>query len=217
MSTDTCSQSSCLERLLAAALEVFRESGYRGSIDAVAKRAGVARQTIYNHFESKDALFLAALDQAVGEVFAPLESEEGDCQSRLMQFSLRFRSRVLSPEAINLHRVLVAEAPRFPALAQEFYQRVIINSRQRLARMIEAGMQEGCLRKDDPMEAASLYLDILAAPEHESLLFMSGTINPADEEKKVQRVMELFGRLYVNPDSPCALEHAAQEQKTERI
>ncbi|SFN69571.1 transcriptional regulator, TetR family [Formivibrio citricus] len=213
MSADTGSPPSCLDRLLAAALDVFRESGYRGSIDAVAKRAGVARQTIYNHFESKDALFLAALDQAVGEVFAPLESEEGDCCSRLMQFSLLFRERVLSPEAINLHRVLVAEAPRFPELAQAFYQRVIIHSRQRLARMIEAGMQEGYLRQDDPMEAASLYIDILAAPEHESLLFMSGTIDSAEEEKKVQRVMELFGRLYVNPDLPCALKSATQEQK----
>ncbi len=206
MSADTCSQSSCLDRLLAAAFEVFCESGYSACIDAVAKRAGVARQTIYNHFESKDALFFAALDQAVSEVFALLESEEGDCRSRLMQFSLRFRSRIFAPEVINLHRVLVAEAPRFPELAETFYQRFIINSRQRLARMIEAGMQEGSLRQDDTMEAASLYLEILVAREHNALLFQAETIDPAEEEKKVERAIELFGRLYATPDSQCALE-----------
>ncbi|MBN8764196.1 MAG: helix-turn-helix transcriptional regulator, partial [Thiobacillus sp.] len=45
------------ERLLAAACEAFCEEGYQVSIDHIAARAQVARQTLYNYFHSKDELF----------------------------------------------------------------------------------------------------------------------------------------------------------------
>lgn len=193
-------QSSCPMRVLEAALEVFGESGYRGSIDAVAKRAGVARQTIYNNFENKDALFLAAVEMAVGELFSVLDDDSDDWYERLVRFSLQFRERVLSPEAISLHRVLVSEAPRFPELADAFYQRVVMMKRQRLAKLIENAIQKGCLRDEDPLEMADFFLDLLVASAHRALLFGTVKLDPALEEKKVKRALELFGRAYANPD-----------------
>lgn len=191
---------NCPARVLEAALEVFGETGYRGSIDAVAKRAGVARQTIYNNFENKDALFLAAVERAVGELFSILDDEEGDWYLRLVRFSLQFRERVLSPEAINLHRVLVSEVPRFPALADAFYQRVVLMKRQRLARLLENAIQKGCLREEDPLEMADFFLDLLVASDHRALLFGAVKLDLALEEKKVHRAIELFERAYANPD-----------------
>ncbi|MDH5264591.1 MAG: TetR/AcrR family transcriptional regulator, partial [Betaproteobacteria bacterium] len=58
---------ACRERLVRAASEVFREEGYRASIDAIAARAGVARQTIYNHFASKEDLFRGVANLAAAE------------------------------------------------------------------------------------------------------------------------------------------------------
>ena len=191
---------SCPARVLEAALELFSEAGYRASIDAVAKRAGVARQTIYNNFENKDALFLAALEQAVGDLFAVLEDGEGDWYSRLVQFSLSFRAKALSPAAIGLHRVLVAEAPRFPVLADAFYQRVILMSRQRLARLFEIGIQEGCLRNEDPQEAAYFFIELLLGSDHTAMLFTGEKVDPSLKKQKVQRAIELFARAFANPD-----------------
>lgn len=194
--------TSCPDRVLEAAFEVFCESGYRASIDAVAKRAGVVRQTIYNNFENKEALFLAVLEQAVRDVFATLSAEDDDWYSRLLAFSMQFRAKVLSAQAVNLHRLLIAEAPRFPALAQAFYQRVILFSRQQMAQVIAQAMQDGCLRAEDAMEAAHVYLDLLVSHDHDALLFGNAALDPAQETAKVERAITLFMRAYANPASP---------------
>ena len=59
------------QRIIAAAREAFLEQGYDGvSMDEVAKRAGVAKQTVYAHYASKDALFLAVIDSVKGKVLS---------------------------------------------------------------------------------------------------------------------------------------------------
>ena len=147
-------------------------------------------------------MFLAALEQAVREVFAMLSTDEGDWYSRLVAFSLQFRSKALSAQAVNLHRLLIAEAPRFPALAHAFYQRVIVFSRQQLAQVIALAMHEGCLRQEDAMEAAHVYLDLLIARDHDARLFTDIVLDPAQEAAKVERAITLFMRAYANLDSP---------------
>jgi AcrR family transcriptional regulator len=57
------------ERLLATARELFGRDGYEAtSVEAVLKEAGVAKGSLYHHFENKPALFDAVLDQVVAEV-----------------------------------------------------------------------------------------------------------------------------------------------------
>jgi len=56
--------SQTRERLLQAAMELFARSGFHAiGLDAIIDAAGVSKQTFYNHFESKDALVLAALQR----------------------------------------------------------------------------------------------------------------------------------------------------------
>ncbi len=123
----------CPDRVLAAAFDVFCESGYRASIDVVAKRAGVARQTIYNNFPSKEALFSAAMAAGVHELFAGLENDDGDWHARLVRFSLQFRARVFSQQLVKFRRVMMAEAQRFPELARNFYNSTVLLCRRQLA------------------------------------------------------------------------------------
>ncbi|MBB5936912.1 TetR/AcrR family transcriptional regulator [Streptomyces zagrosensis] len=63
------------EAILRAAVEVFLREGYaRASVDAIAEEAGVAKQTVYNHFGDKERLFLAAVEgerQRVAASFTP--------------------------------------------------------------------------------------------------------------------------------------------------
>jgi AcrR family transcriptional regulator len=61
------------ERLLVALAECLRERGYdRTTVSLIGKRAGVSKSDFYKHFESKDACFLAAYDEAVERVRAPV-------------------------------------------------------------------------------------------------------------------------------------------------
>jgi AcrR family transcriptional regulator len=59
------------ERLVATARELFGRDGYEAtSVEAVLKEAGVAKGSLYHHFENKPALFDAVLDQVVAEIAA---------------------------------------------------------------------------------------------------------------------------------------------------
>ena len=59
------------EKLLATARRLFGRDGYEAtSVEAVLREAGVARGSLYHHFDSKPALFDAVLDQVVAETAA---------------------------------------------------------------------------------------------------------------------------------------------------
>ncbi|WP_083930526.1 TetR/AcrR family transcriptional regulator C-terminal domain-containing protein [Chitiniphilus shinanonensis] len=196
MSPAPSCHGDCAARVLDAALEVFCESGYRSSIDAVAARAQVARQTIYNHFGNKEALFCVALTRAVKEVFTALATDDGDYRARLFNFGMRFRQRVLAPDAINMHKLLISEASRFPELAKSLYESCFVYSRRQMAAVLQSAMDKGVLRREDPMEAAHILMDMLVSHDHTLLVFGCTELDPAEEERKVNRSLELFLRIY---------------------
>ena len=74
------------QRLLDAACEAFREEGYQVSIDRIAARAQVARQTVYNHFPGKDALFAEVVRHAIQSVLVTLDRDD-DVRATLLAFS----------------------------------------------------------------------------------------------------------------------------------
>lgn len=143
------------ERLLAAACETFREEGYQVSIDRIAARAQVARQTLYNHFHSKDALFGEVVRHSIQSVLVTLD-EDGDVRATLLAFGDAYRTRLLSPEGLAIFRTMVAEAPRFPELAKQFFRQGPHTTRKRLAKYLAHAMEAGELRKDDPDFAAEM-------------------------------------------------------------
>ena len=66
--------------IICAAREAFLEKGYDGvSMDEVASRAGVAKQTVYARYTSKDALFLAVVESLQGRMLSAV-SATGRCQ-----------------------------------------------------------------------------------------------------------------------------------------
>lgn len=191
-----CVNPACAERILDAALEVFKEHGYRASIDAVASRADVARQTIYNHFESKEALFGAALQRAIAELFSSVRTADGDLRERLIRFGLELRERCLDPESIKLQRVLINEAPRFPELADGFFKHCFLGAYTQMATVFEKAMNEGSLRRDDPVEMARLFMEMLVGFDRSRMLFGGMAPSGVGEKKQVTRVVDFFMRAY---------------------
>lgn len=187
---------ACPHRILEAALEVFCEHGYRASIDAVASRANVARQTIYNHFRSKEALFGAALEKAIAELFSAVRTSDGDLRDRLIRFGLELRVRALSPESIKLQRVLIGEAPRFPELADSFFKHCFLGSYAQMSAVFEKAMGEGRLRRDDPVEMARLFMEMLVGLDRWRSLYGGTAPQAAGEKKHVTQVVDFFMRAY---------------------
>ena len=149
------------QRLLDAACEAFREEGYKVSIDRLAARAHVARQTVYNHFPSKDALFAEVVRHAIQSVLVTLD-RDGEVRATLLAFSEAYREKILSADGIAIFRALTAEAPRFPALAKQFFRQGPQTTRKRLAEYLARAMEQGRLKRDDPDFAAEMLTAMLA-------------------------------------------------------
>ncbi len=66
------------ERILAAARDVFAESGYGAALDEIAARAGVGPGTVYRAFATKEALFHAVVTARVADLVAEAHGRAGD-------------------------------------------------------------------------------------------------------------------------------------------
>lgn len=185
------------EILLQAATEVFLEHGYGASVDMIIARAGVARQTFYNHFGNKQSLFAEAMQNCIAEILVTLNDETGDLRETLLHFALTYRQRALSPEGIARYRMATGQAPRFPELTSERFSRGLGLMLDSLAGFLQRAMKAGQLRKEDPKFAAEVLLSMLVGLERTRLLFGIG--NPArNEALHVQHLVDGFLRMYAN-------------------
>lgn len=182
-------------RVLRAATSSFLARGYASSVDDIARRAGVAKQTVYHHFPSKDALFKEVAHDLVRRVLVELEGEPQDLRAGLVRFALAYRGRVLSAEGIATFRAVMPEVPRFRALAKSMYAASAGEMVRQLAAYLERAMQAGRLRRDDPQFAAELLLGMLVGHDRIKRLFGVIPGNGSDAERSA-RIVDCFLRAY---------------------
>jgi AcrR family transcriptional regulator len=110
------------ERILEVASALFLAEGYGAtSIERVARRAGISKRTFYHRFADKPALFGAVVHRLIARLLPPevrLRLGEASIARKLTQLARLILAASLSAEALALHRVIVAEATRFPELAR---------------------------------------------------------------------------------------------------
>lgn len=186
------------ERVLRAAAEAFLHRGYHASVDDIARRAGVAKQTVYHHFPSKHRLFEAAACDLAKHLLVELEAGPGDVRTALVSFARAYRKRVLGREGLAMFRTLTAEVPRFPDLARAVYQGGAGEMVRRLAGVLKSAMEKGELMRDDPQFAAELFLSMLAGQERVRRLYgINGKTNGSEpESRRVPRIVDCFLRAY---------------------
>jgi AcrR family transcriptional regulator len=121
--------------ILSVSLGVFLRCGFAGAtIDELASAAKVTKRTIYSYFGDKDALFAAMVkDLAVG-VSLDASTDRGTLEA----LAARIIMRVHSNELVGLHRLVIAEAGRFPELAKVLHANGDARHMARLADHIRA-------------------------------------------------------------------------------
>ena len=116
--------------ILDAARRLFLDAGYDGvNLDQVGRAAGVSRQTVYNQFGSKDAVFRAVVDRhweairtEVGAVSAPSLGSAADAEEVLRRFARSLLRFVHETDQIAFTRLVIAESRHLPWIAEAFYQ-----------------------------------------------------------------------------------------------
>jgi TetR/AcrR family transcriptional repressor of mexJK operon len=183
------------ERVLRAATSSFLAHGYRSSVDEIARRAGVAKQTVYHHFPNKDELFKEVARDLAQRVLVELESPPADLRDGLLRFGAAYRGRSLGAQGIATFRTLVPEVPRFRAQARAMYANSAGEMVRRLASYLEGAMDGGTLRRDDPRFAAEMLLSMLAGLDRMKRLF--GVADEGESEaRRTARIVDCFLRAY---------------------
>ena len=183
-------------RLIQAATEAFMKEGYRASVDSIAVRAGVAKQTLYNHFPSKDDLFCEVVRRATDAILVSLDYDDTDVGESLLRFGALFRSKLLGDDGLAMFRALIGEVPRFPDLAQSFCDNGPGQMARRLADFLRGAMEKGLLRSDDPIFAAEMLLGMLSGIERTRRLCGEPPLSPDDEATRVARIVDCFLGAY---------------------
>jgi TetR/AcrR family transcriptional regulator, mexJK operon transcriptional repressor len=189
------------ERLLDAATEVFIEHGYDASVDMLVARAGVARQTFYNHFENKQSLFSEAMRNCVSDILIPLSQHSSDLRASLKKFAQTYRQRALDSQSIAKFRIVTSQAQRFPDLTSDAYALGLGKMLESLTEFLRAAMSQGRMPETDPVFAAEMLLSMLAGLDRTRLLF--GVANPPqDEALRVEQIVDGFLRMFAVGQKP---------------
>jgi len=183
------------ERIIAAATEAFLAFGFNAaSMDLVAQRAEVSKVTVYTHFKSKEALFGAIIDGLAGRLVAHINRFAPDDMApapALRQFGRMYLELALASSSLALHRVVIAESARAPALGQLIYQN---GPRQIVSSLADFLARQASLRLTDPHLAAEQFLGMVLGHNQLQLLLNA---RPAAEvrasiEKTVDHAVEIF-------------------------
>jgi TetR/AcrR family transcriptional repressor of mexJK operon len=153
--------------MLDAATTVFSERGFVGAnLDEVVAAAAVSKQTLYKHFSDKASLFREIVDQVGRQVDGallalPEPAAIENVEAWIHELALRFTRLVMDPKVQRIRRLVIAEAPRFPEVADAYWKggfdRVLGTMAEHFRALTEAGM----LRAPDPQLAANHFAGLL--------------------------------------------------------
>ncbi|WP_170327705.1 TetR/AcrR family transcriptional regulator [Ruegeria arenilitoris] len=152
------------QNIIEAAVEEFREHGFHGAnTTRIAKRAGVSSRTLYNHFESKDALFEAIAQIMIERncVMAPVPYDaDRDLKAQLVDALDQYVVVITDKETLGLNRMVNAELLRDLDRARAFYAELTTHDYP-ITQLIASAMEAGTMRKADPSYAASQLLGLV--------------------------------------------------------
>ena len=161
------------EAIIEAALDEFISRGFTATrIDDVARRAGVAKGTIYLHFKDKESMFeeliRTALVPLIGRLHAP-PPIGGSVRDAVEAFARTFIQEVASTRRGDIVRLIVAEGPRFPSIADFYYREVVSRGLAGMRALIELGIARGEIAQKN----LARFPQILVAPAIVAVIWQS--------------------------------------------
>lgn len=199
--------------ILDTARQMFLERGYNAtSLDDVAAASGVSKTTVYNNFGDKEGLFSAVVlavteraEQIISELGATL-SGDGPVAERLTVVARVLAYGVLNPAVVQLRRLAISEALRFPGIVTAYWDRAPARTLTLLTASFTQMAAQGELDTDDPAAAAVLFAyAVLGLCQDQALLQPSRPVTRADLDEHVGKMVTAFLRAYPPTARPQAV------------
>ena len=149
------------QTILSAGQALFLDGGYQGtSVDQIAARASVSKQTVYKHFGDKQELLFAIVTDALDTAAAPFLDriaalpQTTDLRADLIALAEEYLHAVLAEPVVQLRRLVIAEANRLPELARLYYDHAPTRTLAALTDGFRALHDRGLLDAPQPRLAA---------------------------------------------------------------
>lgn len=182
------------EAILDAALALFAEKGAAVSMEAIARKAGVSRQTLYNRFPSKLDMGRALARRRSDVITAPLRAG-GDPQTVLTALATGMLDRLCGPDGQGSMRGVALMSPQAPDVALAIYDAGAAEGLRRLADWLGAQNAAGLLDVPDPLAAAEMFSGMVLG--HGYLRGILGVPHPPfDRDRRAAEAASRFIRAF---------------------
>ncbi|KQW86501.1 TetR/AcrR family transcriptional regulator [Brevundimonas sp. Root1279] len=182
------------EAILEAATALFHEKGATASMEEIARRAGVSRQTLYNRFPSKMEIGRALAARRSDAISAPLRTG-GDPEAVLTALALGMLDKIIGKDGKGSMRGVAMLSPHAPDVAAAIYEAGPAESLRRLAAWLAVQDRDGRLSVPDPAAAAEMFAGMVLGHGH--LRAILGVAHPSfDPEARARETARRFLRAF---------------------
>jgi TetR/AcrR family transcriptional repressor of mexJK operon len=192
------------QAIIQAATDVFLRHGYLGAtMDEVAARASVSKQTVYKQFADKEHLFaeiildttMELVDGLSAAVTSTLEGTQ-DVRAGLRELARSFLQGLLEPNVLRLRRLVIAEADRFPEVGRAWFDRgfdrALVVLGESLHRLADRGLLHDLV---DPTLAAYQFAGLVMYQPMNQVMFAGTGALPPDHE--LDRIAESAADVFL--------------------
>lgn len=191
-----------------AARELFFANGYAGTtMSSIAGKVGGSKTTLWTYFPSKEELFAAVVDDIADNYGRALLLDlpvDAPVPHVLRRFAEMLIEALTSDPILALQRLVIGEAPRFPHLAETFFDRGPRRGKARLTVWMTEKMAHGELRRGDPLLAVDQFSALCQSGVYQFALFNlpeARRINRARFRTEIDAAIDTFLRAW-GPDAP---------------
>ncbi|WP_050401961.1 TetR/AcrR family transcriptional regulator [Bradyrhizobium embrapense] len=133
--------------IIEAAMDEFIARGYAATrLDDVAKRAGVAKGTLYLYFKDKETMFEELIRTALVPLISrmtALPTITGPVRDAVEGFAETFMREVVATRRGDIIRLIVSEGPRFPAIADFYFREVVSKGLAGMKALVQLAITRG--------------------------------------------------------------------------
>jgi AcrR family transcriptional regulator len=190
-------------RVMEVATDMFVARGYAATtLLDIAKKAGVATRTLYQHFGDKEDIFREVIFARDTAIINPPELEgREDLVAALRKAAHYSYELALRPRSIELMRLMIAESARFPDLMSKVATAIFTRFTGNVARLFRQLAEKGLIPDGDHDQSAELFVDLLLG--NRTVMIYFGWVSAAPSEKDIEVKVDLFikGRFAAAPSA----------------
>lgn len=189
------------EAILNAAAVLFPKQGFeKTTMDDIAQAAGVTKQTVYSHYQSKELLFTQMIDNLCRRAIhtqpvAGINSKP--FEALLLDVGMKVLDLITSVDGMAVTRLVIAEATRYPKLAKLYYESGTQRIIHLLAEFLDTQNARGVIAIPNTESAAAYFFSLLKGQYFLRMILCVPPIpSAASKRAHVKEVVALFMRVY---------------------